>query len=44
MDPTDASERAARPQGVAAGRRPHDLHPWVHFLITAPTLVATVDA
>jgi hypothetical protein len=23
---------------------PHDLHPWVHFLITAPTLVATVDA
>jgi hypothetical protein len=23
---------------------PHDLHPWAHFLVTAPTLVATVDA
>jgi hypothetical protein len=23
---------------------PHDLHPWAHFLVAAPTLVATVDA
>jgi hypothetical protein len=34
-------------QGLAATfllAGPRDLHPWVHFLITTPTVVATVDA
>jgi hypothetical protein len=36
-----------RPAGLRASllvAGPHDLHPWAHFLVTAPTLVATVDA